>query len=90
MKDRNLKPRIEILGPESSESHTLLSLVKEAVSYLRIEADIKRSTERDKFEDEKVRDFPALVIDGEIKTEGFVPEKREIVSLITTAIMEND
>jgi small redox-active disulfide protein 2 len=70
--------KIEILGPGCMRCKKLEENSKEAVKKMKVKADIIKVTDMDKIIEYGVMMTPALVIDGEIKSSGRIPEVEEI------------
>jgi small redox-active disulfide protein 2 len=70
--------KIEILGIGCSKCKKLHELVEEAVNELGVSAEITKVTDINKIIDYGVMVTPALVIDGDVKIAGKIPEKEEI------------
>lgn len=74
--------KIEILGTGCPKCKKLNELVEEAINDLGVSAEIIKVTEINKIIDYGVMVTPALVIDGEIKVAGKVPNKQEVTQWI--------
>lgn len=70
--------KIEILGSGCSKCKKLEENAKKAAEEMKIKADIIKVTDIDKIIEYGVMTTPALVIDGEIKSSGRIPEVKEI------------
>jgi small redox-active disulfide protein 2 len=70
--------KIEILGTGCPKCKKLNQLAKEAINELGMSAEIIKVTDINKIIDYGVMITPALVIDGEVKVAGKIPEKEEI------------
>jgi small redox-active disulfide protein 2 len=70
--------KIEILGTGCPKCKKLNELVEEAINDLGVSAEIIKVTDINKIIDYGVMVTPALVIDGEIKVAGKIPEIVEI------------
>jgi len=71
---------IKVLGPGCTNCQTLAQHAADALSEIGIEATIEKITEISKFVDYNVFITPALVINGNLKVQGRVPTKEEIIS----------
>jgi len=69
---------IEILGASCPKCKKLNELVEEAVNELGVSAEIIKVTDINKIIDYGVMITPALVIDGDVKVAGKIPEKEGI------------
>jgi len=74
--------KIEILGTGCPKCKKLNELVEEAINDLGVSAEIIKVTDINKMIDYGVMVTPALVIDGEIKVAGKVPNKQEVTQWI--------
>jgi small redox-active disulfide protein 2 len=70
--------KIEILGTGCPKCKKVNELVGEAVNELGMSAEIIKVTDINKIIDYGVMITPALVINGEVKVSGKIPEKEEI------------
>ena len=70
--------KIEILGMGCPKCKMLYENAKKAVSETGIQAEVLKVEDMDKITDYGVMMTPALVIDGEIKTTGKVPQAEDI------------
>jgi len=70
--------KIEILGTGCPKCKMLESNVKRAVEELGIKAEINKVTDIAKIIEYGVMSTPALVIDGEVKCYGRLPDVNEI------------
>ena len=69
---------IEVLGPGCARCESTEKNVKEAVQEAGVEADIKKVTDTMEIAKHGVFGTPAVVVDGEVKSVGKVPDKDEI------------
>jgi len=77
--------KIEILGTGCPKCKKLNELTKEVIQELGISAEIKKVTGINKIIDYGVMITPALVIDGDVKIAGKIPEKEKIKRWIEEA-----
>ena len=70
--------KIEILGTGCPKCKKLNELVEEAINELGVSVEIIKVTDINKIIDYGVMVTPALVIDGDVKVAGKIPEKKEI------------
>ena len=70
--------KIKILGTGCPKCKKLNELIEEAVNELGISAEIIKVTDINKIIDYGVMVTPALVIEGDVKMAGKIPEKEEI------------
>jgi len=74
--------KIEILGTGCPKCKKLNELVEEAINELGVSAEIIKVTDINKMIDYGVMVTPALVIDGEVKVAGKIPNKQEVTQWI--------
>jgi small redox-active disulfide protein 2 len=77
-----IKMEIKVLGPGCPKCHATEKNVKEAVAETGVDATIEKVTDTMKIAQYGVFMVPAVVIDGEVKSVGKVPEKQEIINWI--------
>ena len=70
--------KIKILGTGCPKCKKLTELTEEAVNELGVSAEIIKVTDINKIIDYGVMVTPALVIEGDVKMAGKIPEKEEI------------
>jgi len=70
--------KIEILGTGCPKCKKTKELTKEVINELDVSAEIIEVTDLNKIIDYGVMITPALVIDGDVKIAGKIPEKEEI------------
>ena len=70
--------KIEILGTGCPKCKKLTELTEEVINELGVSAEIIKVTDINKIIDYGVMVTPALVINGDIKVAGKIPEKEEI------------
>ena len=71
---------IKVLGPGCAKCKKTEILVKEAVAEAGIAADIEKVTDMMKIAGYGVFGTPAVVVDGEVKSAGKIPKKKEILT----------
>ncbi|MCF8082222.1 MAG: thioredoxin family protein [Deltaproteobacteria bacterium] len=74
---------IKVLGPGCARCGTTEQNVKEAVQEAGVDAEIKKVTDTMEIAKHGVFGTPAVVVDGEVKSVGKVPDKEEIKGWIT-------
>ena len=74
--------KIEILGTGCAKCKTLFELTKEAVAKEGKFADIQKVEDIEKIMSYGVMSTPALVVDGEVKISGKVPNIEDIRGMI--------
>jgi small redox-active disulfide protein 2 len=70
---------IKVLGPGCPKCQQTEKLVKEAVSESGVDATIEKVTDILKIGEYGVFGTPAVVIDGEVKSVGKIPQKEEVL-----------
>ncbi len=75
--------RIEVLGTGCAKCKRLFDNVQAAVKELGITAEVVKVDDIDAIATSGIMMTPGLLIDGEIVTEGRVPDVNEIKSLLT-------
>ena len=73
---------IKVLGPGCPKCQQTEQLVKEVVAESGVEAQIEKVTDIMKIAGYGVFGTPAVVVDGEVKSVGKIPEKEEIKTWI--------
>ncbi len=71
---------IKVLGPGCPKCRQTENIVKEAVSEAGVAADVEKVTDMMKIAGYGVFGTPAVVVDGEVKSVGKVPSKKEVKS----------
>ncbi len=69
---------IKILGPGCSKCKQAEKIVKETVSEEGIDANVEKITDMMKIAGYGVFGTPAIVVDGEVKSVGKIPGKKDI------------
>ena len=70
--------KIEILGSGCPKCKQLEANARKAVEEAKVKAEIVKVTEIDKIVNYGVMSIPAIVIDGEVKAYGRIPDVEEI------------
>ena len=73
---------IKVLGPGCPRCRTTEKNVKEAVAEAGIDAKVDKITDLKEISEYGVFGTPAVVVNGEVKSVGKIPEKEEIKSWI--------
>ena len=73
---------IKVLGPGCPKCQQTEKVVKEAAAEAGIAADVEKVTDTMKIAGYGVFGTPAVVIDGEVKSVGKIPNKEEVLSWI--------
>lgn len=71
---------IKVLGPGCAKCEKTEKVVKEAVAEAGVAADIEKVTDMMKIAGYGVFGTPAVVVDGEVKSVGKIPKKKEILT----------
>lgn len=74
---------IKILGPGCPKCQQTEKVVKEAVAEAGVAAEIEKVTDLMKIAGYGVFGTPAVVVDGEVKSVGKIPNKEDVKSWIT-------
>jgi len=70
--------KVEILGPGCPKCKLVEKRVKETTEELRIDAEVKKITDMGEIVERGVMVTPAVIVDGNVKSEGRIPTKEEI------------
>jgi len=76
---------IKVLGPGCSKCRQTEKVVKEAIDEAGISAEVEKVTDMMKIAAYGVFGTPAVVINGEVKSVGKIPQKDEIKKWLTAA-----
>jgi len=74
---------IKVLGPGCTKCKKTEEVVKEAVAESGISADVEKVADMMKIASYGVFGTPAVVIDGEVKSVGKVPNKEQVKAWLT-------
>ena len=74
---------IKVLGPGCQWCHKTEEIVREAVAEAGVEAQVEKVTDTMKIAGYGVFGTPAVVIDGEVKSVGKIPDKEEVKAWLT-------
>jgi small redox-active disulfide protein 2 len=75
--------KIEVLGTGCAKCKRLFANAEQAVKDLKIMADVIKVDDLDDIVNRGVMLTPALFINGEVRSEGRVPDVNEIKSMLT-------
>ena len=75
---------IKVLGPGCPKCRQAEKVVKEAVAESGIAADVEKVTDVMKIAGYGVFGTPAVVVDGEVKSVGKIPNKEDVKSWLET------
>ena len=81
---------IKVLGPGCSNCERLKAATKEALTMLGAEGMVEAVTDRAQFRAYRLVVTPGLVVNGKLVCAGRVPEVTEIVSMLATALAEEE
>lgn len=71
---------IKVLGPGCAKCEKAEKMVRQAVRELNVDARVEKVTDMLKISEYGVIGTPAIVIDGEVKSVGKVPKKKDLES----------
>ena len=71
---------IKILGPGCPKCHKAEEVVKEALAESGVAADVEKVTDAMKIAEYGVFGTPAVVVNGEVKSVGKIPTKKDVKS----------
>ncbi len=74
---------IKVLGPGCAKCEKTVKLIKEAIAEEAADARVEKITDLMEIAGYGVFGTPAVVIDGEVKSVGKVPKKKEIKAWLT-------
>jgi small redox-active disulfide protein 2 len=74
---------VKILGTGCAKCNQLLDAVKKVIAAENIEASIEKVEDIQKIMTYNVLSTPALVVDGEVRCKGRVPDQAELKDLLT-------
>ncbi|MDA8220064.1 MAG: thioredoxin family protein [Dehalococcoidales bacterium] len=77
---------IKILGSGCANCRRLEALAREVVGELGVAAEVEKVTDFRKIVSYGILATPGLVVDGEVKSAGRIPNKAELASWLTTAL----
>ncbi len=78
--------KIKVLGTGCAKCRKLEQIVREAVREIGVEAEIEKISDVREIAKTGVMMTPGLMIDGEVKLSGKVPNKAEINKIITASM----
>lgn len=79
---------IRILGSGCPNCKVLARQVDEVIEYLDIDAEVIKISDMAEIISYGIVHMPALVIDGELIINGWVPRRDELESILRTSVME--
>jgi len=81
---------IEVLGSGCANCQRLEVIAREAIAKLGIEAQVEHVTDIKEIMARGVIATPGLAVNGKVVCAGRVPKASEIVSMLATALVEQD
>ena len=69
---------IKVLGPGCAKCKKAEKIVRQVVSEMNIDAQVEKVTDMLKISEYGVIGTPAVVIDGEVKSVGKIPKKKDL------------
>lgn len=81
---------IKVLGPGCDNCKKLEALSRQAVASLGIQAQVIKVTERPDILAYHILSTPGLVINEKVVSAGRIPTEAEIITFLTTALMESE
>ncbi len=82
--------KIEVLGSGCANCQRLEVLAREAVAKLGVEAEVAHVTDIKEIMARGVVATPGLAVNGKVVSKGRVPRASEIVSMLATALAEEE
>jgi small redox-active disulfide protein 2 len=73
---------IKVLGPGCQKCQQTENIVKEAVAEAGIDANVEKVTDAMEIAGYGVFGTPAVVVDGEVKSVGKIPKKKDVIGWI--------
>jgi small redox-active disulfide protein 2 len=71
---------IKVLGPGCAKCKKTEKIVREAVAEAGIDADVAKVTDMMEIAGYGVMGTPAVVVNGEVKSTGKIPKKKDVLS----------
>jgi len=81
---------IKVLGPGCPACERLKAATKQAVMMLGADGRVEHVTDPAEFRAYRLMATPGLVVNGKLVCAGRVPEASEIVSMLATALAEDE
>jgi small redox-active disulfide protein 2 len=75
---------IKVLGPGCPKCQQTEKIVKEAVAEAGVEAQVEKVTDTMEIAGYGVFGTPAVVVDGDVKSVGKIPNKQDVISWINS------
>ena len=77
---------ITIVGTGCAKCKKLEEIAREAVSDMKVDADIKKMSDINEITKTGILMTPGLIIDGKVKLTGKVPSKEEVTKIIKASM----
>ncbi len=74
---------IKVLGPGCPKCQQTAKIVKEAVAEVGVNAQIEKVTDAMEIAGYGVFGTPAVVIDGDVKSVGKIPQKKDVIGWLS-------
>jgi hypothetical protein len=81
---------VKVLGTERAGRDKLIQEVRRALRYVGLEARVTPVDGADELAAHQATATPALVINGELRSEGRIPDQAELTSWLTTAALREE
>jgi hypothetical protein len=81
---------VKVLGTDRAGCEKLTQELRRALRYVGLEARVTRVDAADELAGYELSATPALVIDGELRCEGRIPDQAELTSWLTTAALREE
>jgi small redox-active disulfide protein 2 len=75
---------IKVLGPGCPKCQQTAKIVKEAVAQVGVDARIEKVTDTMEIAGYGVFGTPAVVIDGDVKSVGKIPQKKDVIGWLSS------
>ena len=79
---------IKVLGPGCMNCEKVEQNTRNAVTYMGLEAEISKVTDREKMQNYGLLATPGLVINEKLVCAGRIPEEGEVMTWLADAMME--
>jgi small redox-active disulfide protein 2 len=81
---------VKVLGPGSAQCQKLVQEVKRALRYVGLEAKLYTVEDAAELWEYQLPATPALLINGEVKVTGRIPDQAELTTWLTTAALKEE
>ena len=82
--------KIQVVGAGCANCRKLEELCRQVVSENAVEAEVEKVTDINRFADLGIMVTPGLLIEGEVKASGKVPQKEQISTWIMNAALARE